>query len=71
MMRWPKQVACIEENRNAYRILVGKPEGNRPLVQLGMGGNMLKCFLKKRDRRAWTGSIWLKIWISGKFFCIK
>jgi len=41
-MRWPKQVAHIEENRNAYRILIGKPEGNKPLVQLGMDGYMLK-----------------------------
>jgi hypothetical protein len=25
-MRWAGQVARIEENRNAYRIFVGKPE---------------------------------------------
>jgi hypothetical protein len=43
-MRWPEQVACIEENKNAYRILVGNPKVKRPLVQLGLGmkGNMLK-----------------------------
>jgi len=46
-MKWPKQVACIEENRNAYNIMVGKPEGNRLLVQLGMDGNMLKMILKE------------------------
>jgi hypothetical protein len=27
-------VARMEEKRNAYRILVGKPEGKRPLVRL-------------------------------------
>jgi hypothetical protein len=26
-MRWAGHVARIEEKRNAYRILVGKPEG--------------------------------------------
>jgi hypothetical protein len=31
MMRWAGHVARIVERRNAYRILVGKPEGQRPL----------------------------------------
>jgi hypothetical protein len=30
-MRWAVQVACMGEGRNMYRVLVGKPEGNRPL----------------------------------------
>jgi hypothetical protein len=30
-MRWAGHVAGIGENRNAYRLLVGKPEGRRPL----------------------------------------
>jgi hypothetical protein len=30
-MRWAVHVACMEEVRNAYIILVGKPEGKRPL----------------------------------------
>jgi hypothetical protein len=30
-MRWAGHVAQIGENRNAYRLLVGKPEGRRPL----------------------------------------
>jgi hypothetical protein len=30
-MRWAGHVARKGENRNAYRILVGKPEGKRPL----------------------------------------
>jgi hypothetical protein len=30
-MRWVGHVARIGEKRNAYRILVGKPEGKRPL----------------------------------------
>jgi hypothetical protein len=30
-MRWVGHVAQMGEKRNAYRILVGKPEGKRPL----------------------------------------
>jgi hypothetical protein len=30
-MRWVGHVARMEEKRNAYRLLVGKPEGKRPL----------------------------------------
>jgi hypothetical protein len=30
-VRWAGRVARVGEKRNAYRILVGKPEGKRPL----------------------------------------
>jgi hypothetical protein len=30
-MRWAGHVASMGEKRNAYRLLVGKPEGKRPL----------------------------------------
>jgi hypothetical protein len=30
-MRWARHVARTEERRNAYRLLVGKLEGKRPL----------------------------------------
>jgi hypothetical protein len=30
-MRWAEHVARMGEKMNAYRILVGKPEGKRPL----------------------------------------
>jgi hypothetical protein len=30
-MRWAGHVARMGEKRNAYRILVGKPQGKRPL----------------------------------------
>jgi hypothetical protein len=30
-MRWAGHVACMGEMRNAYKILLGKPEGQRPL----------------------------------------
>jgi hypothetical protein len=30
-MRWARHVARMGERRNVYRVLVGKPKGNRPL----------------------------------------
>jgi hypothetical protein len=41
-MRWTGHVAQIGKKRSAYRILVGKPEGNRPLG---------------RQRRRWVDNI--------------
>jgi hypothetical protein len=41
-MRWAGHVARLWEKRNAYRLLVGKPEGKRPLG---------------RPRRSWVDNI--------------
>jgi hypothetical protein len=41
-MKWAGHVARMGEKRNAYRILVGKPERNRPL---------------ERPRRMWVENI--------------
>jgi hypothetical protein len=30
-MRWPGHIACMAEMRNAYKVLIGKPEGTKPL----------------------------------------
>ena len=30
-MKWSEHVALMEERRGVYRVLVRKPEGNRPL----------------------------------------
>jgi hypothetical protein len=30
-MRWAGHVACMGEERNVYRVLMGKPEGKIPL----------------------------------------
>jgi hypothetical protein len=30
-MRWARHVACMDEGKGVYRVLVGKPEGKRPL----------------------------------------
>jgi hypothetical protein len=35
--RWAGHVARLREKRNTWRILVGKPEGKRPLERPGRG----------------------------------
>jgi hypothetical protein len=49
-MRWVGHIARTRESRGAYRILVGKPEGKRPLEDSGVDGRViLKSMLKKWD----------------------
>jgi len=66
-MRWAGRVARMGERRGVYRVLVGKPEGKRPLgrprrrweddnkmdlQEVGCGG-------------VWIGSSWLRIGTGG------
>jgi hypothetical protein len=63
-MRWAGNVARMGENRNAYRILGGKPEGKRPLERPRHTWlDNIKIDLRKVE---WTGSIWLRIGTSGE-----
>jgi hypothetical protein len=42
--------------RNAYRILVGKPEGKRPVGRPNLSGwTILKWILERRDGMGWYG----------------
>jgi hypothetical protein len=55
------------EGRGAYRVLVGRPEGRRPLgrprrrwennIKMGSSGSGVEA--------AWTGLIWLRIGTGG------
>jgi hypothetical protein len=50
IMKWAGHVARMVEKSGAYRILVGRPEGMRPLGDPGVDGRIiLKCILKKWD----------------------
>jgi hypothetical protein len=56
------------EKRNAYKILVGNPEGKRPLGRPRRRWvDNIKMDLREIgwDGMVWTGSIWLRIEISG------
>jgi hypothetical protein len=49
-MRWAGHVTRIGEMRNAYKILIVKPEGKRPLEDLGVDEMIiLEWILGKQD----------------------
>jgi hypothetical protein len=53
------------EKRNAYRLLVGKPEGKRPLGRprrRWVDG----WILERCDGMMWTGLVWLRIGTGGE-----
>jgi hypothetical protein len=37
-MRWAGHVACMGEERNVYRVLMGKPEGKKETTWKTKGG---------------------------------
>jgi hypothetical protein len=54
------------EGRGAYRILVGRPEGRRPLGRpRRRWEDNIKIDLQDVGWGAWTGLIWLRIWTGG------
>ena len=65
-MRWAGHVACVRERRGAYRVLVEKCEGNRPLGRSRHRWEIISRWtFRKWDVRVWNGSIWLLIGTSG------
>jgi hypothetical protein len=54
------------EGRGAYRILVGRPEGRRPLGRpRRRWEDKIKMDLQEVGWGAWTGLIWLRIGTGG------
>jgi hypothetical protein len=49
-MKWARHIARMGKKRNAYKILVGKPEGKRPL---------------ERPRHRWVNNIKIDFRIIG------
>ena len=52
-MRWAGHVACMGEQSGMYRVLVGKPEGRRPL---------------RRPRRKWVDNIRMDLQEVGRMY---
>jgi hypothetical protein len=65
-------VACMGEGRNVYRVLVGKPEGKRPLGrprrrwedgikmdlgEIGWGGGGVECINLAQVRDHWRALV--------------
>jgi hypothetical protein len=77
IMRWAGHVARMGEKRNVYRLLVGKPEGKRPLgrprrslvhtirmdvVEIGWGGFEWIGLAQDRNRCGSDTIEWLHNW---------
>ena len=67
-MRWAGHVARLGYERGVYRVLVGKPEGKRPLRERDHWGDprtdgriILRWIFRQWDVGVWTGSSWLRI----------
>jgi hypothetical protein len=68
-MIWTGHIARMGDKRNAYRILVGTPEGKRPLGRPRCRWeDNIKIYLSKIGRVVWTGSIWHRIGTRGELF---
>ncbi|KAJ4427341.1 hypothetical protein ANN_24961 [Periplaneta americana] len=64
--RWAGHATRMGESRNAYRVLVGRPEGKRPLGRRRhRWENNIKMDLRRWDMMVGTGLILLSIWIDG------
>jgi hypothetical protein len=51
-MRWARHVAQMGDKRKVYKVLVGKPEGKKPLG---------------RPTRRWEGSEWILGRLAGRW----
>ena len=64
--RWAEHVARMGKRRGVYRILVGKPEGKRPLGRpRRRWKDNIKMVLQEVGVWVWTGSSWLRIGTGG------
>jgi hypothetical protein len=72
-MRWAGHVARMGEKRNAYRLLVGKPEAKRPLgrprrlwvdlLEIGWGGVNLIGLALDRDKWRALVNADMNLWV--------
>ena len=65
-MRWAGHVARMGEGRGVHRVLVGKPEGKRPLGRPDADGRIiLRWIFMKWEEVVRTGWSWLRIGTDG------
>jgi len=61
-MRWAGHVAGMGQGRGVYRVLIGKPEGKRPLGRpRRRWGIILRWVFRKWEEVVGTGWSWLRI----------
>ena len=60
-MRWAGHVACMEERRRIFRVLLGKREGKRPLGRPRLRWEIIfRWIFRKWDVGVWTDSSWFR-----------
>jgi hypothetical protein len=66
-MRWAGHVARMGEERGVYRVLVGKPDGRRPMGKPRRRWVIILGWISRRwDVGIWTGLGWPRIETSGE-----
>ena len=66
-MRWAGHVAHMGEGRVVHRVLIGKPEGKRPLGRPRCrGGIILRWIFRKWEGVVGIGWSWLRIRTGGR-----
>ena len=66
-LRWAGHVATLEECKNAFKILTGKPAGKRPLERpRRRWEDNIRMDLEEICINAGIGLIWLRIGIIGE-----
>jgi hypothetical protein len=67
LMRWAHHVSRMGEKRNAYRLLVRKPEGKRPLGRpRHRWVDNITMDLGEVGWGVWAGLVWLRIGTGGE-----
>jgi hypothetical protein len=70
-MRWVRHVARMGEGRCVHRVLVGKPEGKRPMGRpKRRWEDNIKMDLQEVGGFVWTGWSGLRIWTGGGHLCV-
>jgi len=65
-MRWARYVARMGQGRGVYRVLVGKPEGKRPVGRpRRRWGIILRWLFRKWEGVVGTGWSWLRVGTGG------
>jgi hypothetical protein len=61
LMRWAEHMSCMEGERKVYKVLVGKPEGKRPLGRpRRRWEDVVRIDLRVIDLGVWIGFDWLR-----------
>jgi len=61
-IRWAGHIAHMGDSRDIYRVLVEKPEGQRPLGRpMRRWEDNIKMHLQEVPWGEWIGLIWLRI----------